>query len=179
MPAVATSDDAKEQIRSRADLVEIVREHVRLRQVGQQFTGLCPFHQENTPSFRVTPSSQTWHCFGCDRGGDVFKFVELIDHTDFRGALEVLAERTGVELSRQSGAERERSQLRKRIVEVNTFAAKFYQYVLHSTPTGEPGRQLLAQRGVSTETAERFGLGFAPAGGSSLAQFLRSRDKSI
>jgi DNA primase len=179
MPAVATSDDAKEQIRSRADLVEIVREHVRLRQVGQQFTGLCPFHQENTPSFRVTPASQTWHCFGCDRGGDVFKFVELIDHTDFRGALQLLAERTGVELAQQSGAERERSQLRKRIVEINQFAAKFYQYVLHSTPTGEVGRALLAKRGVSTETAERFGLGFAPAGGSSLAQFLRSREKSI
>jgi DNA primase len=179
MPAVATSDDAKEQIRSRADLVEIVREHVRLRQVGQQFTGLCPFHQENTPSFRVTPASQTWHCFGCDRGGDVFKFVELIDHTDFRGALQLLAERTGVELAQQSGAERERSQLRKRIIEINKFAAKFYQYVLHSTPTGEVGRALLAKRGVSTETAERFGLGFAPAGGSSLAQFLRSRDRSI
>src|SRR5579859_1827525 len=179
MPSVATSDDAKEQIRSRADLVEIVREHVRLRQVGQQFTGLCPFHQENTPSFRVTPASQTWHCFGCDRGGDVFKFVELIDHTDFRGALQLLAERTGVELAQQSGAERERSQLRKRIVEMNGFAAKFYQYVLHSTPTGEVGRALLAKRGVSTETAERFGLGFAPAGGTSLAQFLRSREKSI
>lgn len=179
MPAVATQDDAKEQIRARADLVEIVREHVRLRQVGQQFTGLCPFHQENTPSFRVTPSSQTWHCFGCDRGGDVFKFVELIDRTDFRGALQLLAERTGVELAQQSGAERERSQLRKRIVEINKFAAKFYQYVLHSTPTGEVGRALLAKRGVSTETAERFGLGFAPAGGTSLAQFLRSRDKSI
>jgi DNA primase len=179
MPAVATQDDAKEQIRSRADLVEIVREHVRLRQVGSQFTGLCPFHQENTPSFRVTPQTQTWHCFGCDRGGDVFKFVELIDRTDFRGALELLAERTGVELTRQSGAERERSQLRKRIIEINSFAAKFYQYVLHSTPTGEVGRALLARRGVSDEIAERFGLGFAPAGGSSLAQFLRSRDRSI
>jgi DNA primase len=176
---VATQDDAKEQIRSRADLVEIVREHVRLRQVGQQFTGLCPFHQENTPSFRVTPASQTWHCFGCDKGGDVFKFIELIDRTDFRGALELLAERTGVELSRQSGAEKERSQLRKRIIEMNGFAARFYQYVLHSTPTGEVGRALLAKRGVSTETAERFGLGFAPAGGTSLAQFLRSRDRSI
>ena len=179
MPAVATHDDAKEQIRARADLVEIVREHVRLRQVGNQFTGLCPFHQENTASFRVTPATQTWHCFGCDRGGDVFKFIELIDKTDFRGALELLAERTGVELSQKSGADRERSQLRKRIIEINTFAAKFYEYVLHSTPTGEVGRALLEKRGVSKETAERFGLGFAPAGGTSLAHFLRSRQRSI
>jgi DNA primase len=176
MPA---ADDAKEQVRARAELVEIVREHVRLRQVGNQFTGLCPFHQENTPSFRVTPQTQTWHCFGCGQGGDVFKFVELAEKTDFRGALEMLAERTGVELRQEAPQARERSRQRKRIIEMNGFAAKFYQYVLHSTPTGEPGRSLLAKRGVSEETAERFGLGFAPAGGTSLAQFLKSRDKSI
>jgi len=179
MSAVATHDDAKEQIRSRADLVEIVREHVRLRQMGNQFLGLCPFHQENTPSFRVTPQKQTWHCFGCGQGGDVFKFVELAEKTDFRGALEMLAERTGVELRSEAPQARERSQLRKRIIEINGFAAKYYQYVLNSTPTGEVGRALLAKRGVSPETAQKFGLGFAPAGGTSLAQFLRSRERSI
>ena len=179
MSALATQDDAKEQIRSRADLVEVVREHVRLRQMGNQFIGLCPFHQEKTPSFRVTPQKQTWHCFGCGQGGDVFKFVELAEKTDFRGALEMLAERTGVELRTEAPAARERSQLRKRIIEINSFAAKFYQYVLNSTPAGEVGRELLRKRGVSTETAEKFGLGFAPSGGSSLAQFLRSREKPI
>src|SRR3982075_2855737 len=178
MSAVATHDDAKEQIRSRADIVEIVREHVRLRQMGNQFLGLCPFHQENTPSFRVTPQKQTWHCFGCGQGGDVFKFVEMAEKTDFRGALELLAERTGVELRTEAPQARERSQLRKRIIEINGLAAKYYQYVLNSTPTGEVGRVLLEKRGVSGETAERFGLGFAPAGGTSLAQFLRSREKS-
>jgi DNA primase len=179
MSAVATHDDAKEQIRSRADLVEIVREHVRLRPMGNQFLGLCPFHQENTPSFRVTPQKQTWHCFGCGQGGDVFKFVEMAEKTDFRGALEMLAERTGVELRTEAPQARERSQLRKRIIEINGLAAKYYQYVLNSTPTGEIGRTLLERRGVSVETAEKFGLGFAPAGGTSLAQFIRSRDKSI
>src|SRR5438105_7439823 len=179
MPALAGADDSKEQVRSRADLVEVVREHVRLRQVGNQFLGLCPFHQENTPSFRVTPQTQTWHCFGCGKGGDVFSFVELAEKTDFRGALEMLAERTGVELRQEAPQAKERSQQRKRIIELNSFAAKFYEYVLHSTPTGEPGRELLARRGVSTETAQRFGLGFAPAGGTSLAQFLRSRKRSV
>jgi DNA primase len=178
MPALAGADDGKEQVRSRADLVEIVREHVRLRQVGNQFLGLCPFHQENTPSFRVTPQTQTWHCFGCGKGGDVFSFVELAEKTDFRGALEMLAERTGVELRTEAPQARERSQQRKRIIELNGFAAKFYEYVLHSTPAGEAGRELLARRGVSTETAQKFGLGFAPAGGTSLAQFLRSRQRS-
>ena len=163
MPALAGSDDGKEQVRSRADLVEIVREHVRLRQVGNQFLGLCPFHQENSPSFRVTPQTQTWHCFGCGKGGDVFSFVELAEKTDFRGALEMLAERTGVELRQEAPQAKERSQQRKKIIELNGFAAKFYEYVLHSTPAGEPGRELLARRGVSTETAQKFGLGFAPA----------------
>jgi DNA primase len=179
MSAVATQDDAKEQIRSRADLVEIVREHVRLRPMGNQFLGLCPFHQENTPSFRVTPQKQTWHCFGCGQGGDVFKFVELAEKTDFRGALEMLAERTGIELRSEAPQARERSQLRKRIIEINGFAARYYQYVLNSTPTGEVGRALLEKRGVSAETAEKFGLGFAPAGGTSLAQYLQSREKSM
>ncbi|GAC1656312.1 MAG: DNA primase [Candidatus Dormibacteraceae bacterium] len=179
MPAVATADDATEQIRARADLVELVREHVRLRPVGPQFTGLCPFHQEKTASFRVTPQTQTWHCFGCDRGGDVFEFVMLIEKTDFKGALQTLADRTGIELVQESSAAREKSQGRRRVIEMNAHAARFYEYVLHSTPTGEPGRELLEKRGVSKATAERFGLGFAPAGGSSLAQFLRSRDRSI
>src|SRR5437588_6407513 len=179
MPALAGADDGKEQIRSRADLVEIVREHVRLRQVGNQFLGLCPFHQENTPSFRVTPQTQTWHCFGCGKGGDVFSFVELAEKTDFRGALEMLAERTGVELRQEAPQAKERSQQRKKIIELNGFAAKCYEHVRHSTPAGEPGRSLLARRGVSTETAQKFGLGFAPAGGTSLAQFLQSRQRSV
>ena len=91
----------------------------------------------------------------------------------------MLAERTGVELRTEAPQARERSQLRKRIIEINGLAAKYYQYVLNSTPTGEIGRTLLERRGVSVETAEKFGLGFAPAGGTSLAQFIRSRDKSI
>ena len=172
-------DDAKEQIRTRADLVEIVREHVRLRQVGGQFTGLCPFHTEKTPSFRVTPQTQTWHCFGCDRGGDIFTFVELIEKIDFRGALEMLAERTGVELVKEAPGTRERSQLRKRILELNRLAAQYYEYVLHSTEVGRPGLEILAKRGVSPETARRFQLGFAPPGGQSLQQFLSSRKHSL
>jgi DNA primase len=179
MPSAATADDAKEQIRARADLVEIVREHVRLRQVGAQFTGLCPFHSEKTPSFRVTPQTQTWHCFGCDKGGDVFTFVELIEKIEFRGALEMLSERTGVELVKESAGSRERSAVRKRILELNRLAAQYYEYVLHKIEAGKPGLELLAKRGVSEATARRFQLGFAPSGGSSLLQFLKSRQKSL
>ena len=173
----AGDDDVPQQIKSRVDLVDLVREHVRLRQVGPQFTGLCPFHNEKTPSFRVTPQTQTWHCFGCDRGGDVFTFVELIEKTDFRGALQLLADRTGIELTKESPAQRERTQQKRRIIELNAFAARYYEYVLHSNEAGLAGRELLEKRGVSEETARRFGLGFAPAGGRSLAQFLKMREK--
>ena len=176
---VAGDDDVPQQIKTRVDLVDLVREHVRLRQVGPQFTGLCPFHNEKTPSFRVTPQSQTWHCFGCDRGGDAFTFVELIEKTDFRGALQLLADRAGIELTKESPAQRERTQQKRRILELNAFAARYYEYVLHSTEAGLAGRELLAQRGVSEETARRFGLGFAPAGGRSLAQFLKTREKPV
>lgn len=175
----AGDDDVPQQIKSRVDLVDLVREHVRLRQVGPQFTGLCPFHNEKTPSFRVTPQSQTWHCFGCDRGGDVFDFVELIEKTDFRGALQLLADRTGIELTRETPAQRERSQQKKKILDLNAFAARYYEYVLHSTEAGLAGRELLERRGVSEETARRFGLGFAPAGGRSLAQFLKVRERPV
>lgn len=176
MPAGA--EDAKEEIRARAKLEEIVREHVRLRVQGRQLLGLCPFHSEKTPSFRVTPETQTWHCFGCDKGGDVFTFVELIEKTDFRGALEMLAERTGVELVKLSPADRERQERRKRILEINRLAQQYYEFLLWNHDAGAGGRELLERRGVSQEVAKRFGLGFAPTGERSLAEFLRKREKS-
>ena len=178
MPSVA-DEDVPQQIKNRVDLVDLVREHVRLRQVGGQFTGLCPFHNEKTPSFRVTPQQQTWHCFGCDRGGDAFTFVELIEKTDFKGALQLLADRAGIELTKESPAARERTQQKRKIIELNAFAARYYDYVLHSTEAGLAGRELLTKRGVSEETARRFGLGFAPAGGRSLSQFLKTREKPV
>ena len=156
------AEDAKEEIRARAKLEDVVREHVRLRSVGQQLVGLCPFHSEKTPSFRVTPQTQTWHCFGCDKGGDVFTFVELIEKTDFRGALEILAERTGVELVKQSAADRERQERKKRVLEINRLAQQYYEFLLWKHDAGAPGRELLERRGVGEEVAKRFGLGFAP-----------------
>ena len=174
-----TSEDAVTQVKSRLDLVEVVSEHVRLRRQGREWVGLCPFHQEDSPSFTVNPQTQVWYCFGCQKGGDLIKFVELVEHADFPAALQILADRAGVEIARdRPGLDRRRLDLKKRIVEVNELAARYYEYVLHATPAGAPGRELLLRRGVGEETARRFQLGYAP-GGASLSSYLLKRDVPI
>ena len=178
MPQPLASDDAVQQIKARLDLVEVVQQHVRLRKQGREFGGLCPFHQEKTPSFSVNQQLQSWYCHGCQRGGDLFTFVELIEKTDFKGALGVLADLAGVELKQEDPGVRERTALKRRVIEMNRLAIQYYEFVLHSIPAGAPGRELLAQRGVSEETARRFGLGYAP-GADNFAQFLRKRGRPM
>src|SRR2546421_11691487 len=172
------SDDAVNQVKSRLNLVDVVSQQVRLTKRGREFVGLCPFHQEKTPSFTLNEQMQSWYCFGCQKGGDLFTFVELADKTDFRGALESLADRAGVELQRDSGAGRERAQLRRRIIEMNRLAGQYYEHVLWATDAGKPGRLLLETRGVSEATARRFQLGYAP-GGENFANFLRKRNRAL
>src|SRR5437879_7067675 len=172
------SDDTVDQIKSRLDLVEVVQQYVPLRKRGRELWGLCPFHPEKTPSFKVDPQRQSWHCFGCDKGGDLFSFVEQVEKVDFRRALELLADRAGVELQDRSPADRQRSELRRNILELNRFAAQYYEYVLHHTSAGEPGRELLARRQVDAETARHFSLGYAP-GGANLVAFLVKRSRSL
>ena len=173
-----TSDDAFAEIKAKVDLVKVVQEHLRLTKRNKELWGLCPFHQEDSPSFKVNPQMQNWHCFGCDRGGDVFTFVELIEKTDKRGALQMLAERAGVELKKLSPEQKERSDSRKRLLAMLKLAAQYYEYVLWSTPAGEPGRRLLTDRDVSEETARRFQLGYAPAG-RGFADYLRAKKRSL
>ena len=172
------SEDARDQVRSRLNLVEVVQQHVRLRKQGRELWGLCPFHQEHTPSFHVNEQKQSWYCFSCQKGGDLFTFVELIEKTDFPGALRILAEQAGVELPERGGAAQERAQLRRRLVELNRLAVQYYEYVMRSMPAGQPGRDLLERRQVGEDTARRFGLGYAP-GGASFTTFLRKRGHSI
>jgi DNA primase len=177
MPTSA-SDDAFAEVKAKVDLVKIVQEHLRLTRRNKDFVGLCPFHEEDTPSFTVHPQTQTWYCFGCQRHGDVFTFVELIEKTDKRGALQTLAERAGVELKKLSPEQKERSDSRKRLLTMLKLSAQFYEYVLWSSPAGEPGRRLLESRMVSEETARRFQLGYAPAG-RGFAEYLRAKKKSL
>jgi len=173
-----SSDDAFAEVKAKVDLVKVVSEHVRLTKRNKDFWGLCPFHQEDSPSFKVNPQMQSWYCFGCERSGDVFTFVELIEKTDKRGALTLLAERAGVELKKLSPDQKERSDSRRRLLAMLKLAAQYYEYVLWSNPAGEPGRRLLEARMVSEETARRFQLGYAPAG-RGFAEYLRAKKKSL
>src|SRR5579884_4011238 len=125
---------AIDQVRERIDIVDLIGEQVQLRKTGRTFKGLCPFHQEKTPSFVVYPENQTFHCFGCGRGGDVFSFVMQQEHVDFRQALEELAKRAGVELAPLTPGER-RPPVEQfaRLYELNGQASRFFTHVLWST----------------------------------------------
>ena len=172
------SDDAFAEVKAKVDLVKIVQEYVRLTKKNKDFWGLCPFHQEDSPSFHVNPQRQSWYCFGCERKGDVFTFVELIEKTDKRGALQLLAERAGVELKKLSPEQKERADSRRRLLAMLKLAAQYYEYVLWSTPAGERGRRLLAEREVDEATARRFQLGYSPAG-LGFAEYLRAKKRSL
>jgi DNA primase len=172
------SDDAFAEVKAKVDLVKVVQEHLRLTKRNNELWGLCPFHQEDSPSFKVNPQRQNWYCFGCERKGDVFTFVELIEKTDKRGALQLLAERAGVELKKLSPDQKERSDSRRRLLAMLKLAAQYYEYVLWSSPAGEKGRRLLESRKVDEETARRFQLGYAPAG-RGFAEYLRAKKKSL
>jgi DNA primase len=159
------STDAVAEIKARLDILDVVGAHVSLHRSGTQHTGLCPFHAEKTPSFSVSQAKQAWYCHGCHDGGDIFTFVEKIEGVDFQRALEILAERAGVELERSPHAAA-RGAGKRRSLELNDRAARYYEYVLWKLPGGAPGRRLLAERGVDEALARRFRVGFAPAGGA-------------
>jgi DNA primase len=175
-----SSERAPEEIKSRLDIVDVIGGHVRLTRAGREWKGLCPFHTEHTASFYVNPEKQLWNCHGCHEGGDIFHFVELIDHTDFRGALEELAKRAGVDLSQdrpQSPAEIRRRKQRDALLQLNQLATDFYHHVLLKSPAGEQGRNFLDARTVTESDRERFKLGYAPLGTTqdNLVRFLRQR----
>jgi DNA primase len=166
------SADAVAEIKARLDILDVIGGHVSLHRSGTQHVGLCPFHAEKTPSFSVSQPRQVFHCHGCNEGGDIFSFVQRIEGVDFPRALEILAERAGVELEKSPRAAA-RGAGRRRSLELSDRAAKFYEYVLWSLPAGAPGRRLLAERGVDEALARRFRVGFAPAGGAAGTALVR------
>lgn len=158
-----------DEIRQRLDLVDVVSESVALKKAGRSFKGLCPFHQEKTPSFIVFPETQTWHCFGaCGEGGDLFNFVMKREGVDFSEALRILAQRAGISLHAQDPAAIEEAQTRDRLHVVLEQAAAFYVEQL-ATPAGEVARDYLAKRGVGDEIAAEFRLGYSPSAWRSLS----------
>src|SRR5947208_14385483 len=172
MPTV--KQDAVQEIKDRLDLVDLISEHLRLQKAGRDLKGLCPFHQEKTPSLYVSPEKQLWHCYGCQKGGDHFTFIQDIEHVDFRGALRMLAEKTGVILEESPGAGRLR-ELKRSIQRLNGLAAQYFHHILMENPAGQRALIQLESRGVTRASMTEFQLGFAPAGQrkDNLIRFLR------
>jgi DNA primase len=163
-------------VRDRARIEEVVGSYVTLRSTGGTMKGLCPFHDEKTPSFQVTPSRGYWYCFGaCGEGGDVIDFLQKIDNLSFHEAVERLADRVGIQLRyADDGGVRAEPGLRMRLVEALKQAAEFYAEQL-AGPEAQPARQFLAERGFDRTAAERFGVGYAPRDGRALLRHLRGR----
>ncbi|WP_432482248.1 DNA primase [Kineococcus esterisolvens] len=183
MAGLIDPDDLR-AVKERVRIDEVVAEQVTLRPGGVgSFKGLCPFHEERTPSFTVRPAVGRWHCFGCGEGGDVIEFVRRIDGTTFTEAVERLAERVGVQLRyvddsgrpgrRPAGAGG--AGQRQRLLEAHKLAEAFYAEQLEQPGPAETARRFLAERGFSREAAARFGVGFAPPGGEALLRRLRAK----
>ena len=164
-------------VRERSDIAEVIGEHVQLRNAGGgNLKGICPFHDEKSPSLSVSPARGLFHCFGCSAGGDVIRFVERIEHLSFGEAVENLASRAGIQLRYADGgptSNRPAGQ-RARLVEAHTIAAAFYREQLAS-PEAQPARDFLTGRGFDAAASNQFGCGYAPAGWDSLTKHLLSR----
>jgi len=165
-------DEIIEEVRLSNDLVEVVSEYVRLEKRGGGYFGLCPFHNEKTPSFHVEPVRQFYYCFGCNNGGNVFHFIMNIENLSFPDALRLLADRAGIVLPEPDNQEeQQRIRLRKRIIEINRAAARFYFSCLASEK-GREALKYLHSRGLSNRIIRQFGLGYAPDEWSSLSDHL-------
>lgn len=169
-------EELVEEVRMKNDIVEVVSGYVRMQRKGGRHWGLCPFHNERTPSFSVLEDKQIYHCFGCGAGGNVFTFIMNYENYSFPEAIKMLAERAGVNLPEMEyDAEmRQRENKRARLLEVNKEAAKFFYYQLRS-PQGDVGYQYFLGRGLSDETMKKFGLGYAVKHSAYLVQYLKQK----
>jgi DNA primase len=148
-------------VRSSTDIVGVISQYVPLKATGASFKGLCPFHSEKTPSFHVNPERQIFHCFGCGQGGDAFKFLMLYDKLSFVEAIEQLASRAGLKVPRASGSARREDEERTLLMKLHDEASAYYRGQLREK-SGAPAREYLKKRGLTDETVETYGLGYAP-----------------
>ena len=161
-----------DEVRQRVNIADVVGDYVTLKSAGVgSMKGLCPFHDERSPSFHVRPQAGFYHCFGCGEGGDVYSFLQKIDHLSFQESVERLAERVGYQLTYEEGGGAAPAGNRARLYAVNQAAEKFFRAQL-GTPEAEPGRTFLGERGFDALAAERFGVGYAPASYEALSKHL-------
>jgi DNA primase len=160
------TDESKERLREAVDMIAVVETRTELRRAGaNSYVGLCPFHDERTPSFSVNPVDKVYYCFGCQAKGDVFRFIEDTEGVDFKGALELLADRFGVELEVEAEDPRdaERRQRRERLLELVERTTAYYERYLWESKEAEPARRYLAERGLGEEILRQFRVGYAPS----------------
>ena len=181
---MAEAGSFADRVKQQADIVRVVSDYVRLKKSGQNFTGLCPFHSEKTPSFAVHPVKQIYHCFGCGVGGDVFSFIMAMEKCDFPEAVRTVAEKCGIPVPKpraRTPEERKSTEQRSALVEMHRDAAAWFARQLEATPEGQVAKAYLEDRGLDAETITQFGLGYAPADGSALYRQLKRKfpDKLI
>ena len=169
-------DELIEEVRMKNDIVDVISGYVRIQKKGSSYFGLCPFHNEKSPSFSVSPSKQMFYCFGCGAGGNVFTFVMQYENYSFQEAVKLIADRAGVNLPEMEYGEevKKRESQRARLLEVNKEAAKYFYYQLRSE-RGQAGYQYLRRRELSDETIKKFGLGFANVTSDDLVKYLKSK----
>ena len=175
---MAEAGSFADRVKQQADIVRVIGEYVRLKKSGQNFSGLCPFHQEKTPSFSVSPVKQMYYCFGCGKGGDVFQFVMELEKSPFPEAVRTVAEKCGIAIPKpreRSPEERRENQQRTALVDMHREAAAFFAKHLLQSPEGKAALGYLEDRGLDHEAITRFGLGFAPSGGDALCRALKSK----
>ena len=170
------SDELIEEVRSRNDVVDVISGYVRLQKKGSTYFGLCPFHNEKTPSFSVSPGKQMYYCFGCGAGGNVFTFMMQYENFTFQEAMQSLADRAGIELPKQemSAAQREAADRRSKLLEINKVAAKYF-YMLLRSPQGVHALRYFEERQLSKETMQHFGLGYSNKFSDDLYQYLKKQ----
>jgi DNA primase len=175
---MAEAGSFAEKVKQQADIVRVIGEYVRLKKTGQNFSGLCPFHNEKTPSFSVHPVRQIYHCFGCGAGGDVFKFVMEMDKSPFPEAVRTVAEKCGIPVPRpreRSPEERQENQQRAALVEMHRIANEYFQRQLRDTQEGKVAAGYLEDRGLDRDSVARFGIGWAPSSGDALLRLLKQK----
>jgi len=167
-----------DRVKQQADIVRVIGDYVRLKKSGQNFTGLCPFHGEKTPSFAVHPVKQIFHCFGCGKGGDVFTFVMEMEKCQFPEALRIVAEKCGIAMphpKERTPEERKENQQRAALIELHKEAQSFFVRQLETTAEGKAARAYLEDRGLDAQTTAQFGIGYAPSGGDILLRLLKQK----
>src|SRR5260221_13441554 len=175
---MAEAGSFADRVKNQAGIVRGISEYERLKKSGQNFTGLCPFHGEKTPSFAVHPVKQIFHCFGCGKGGDVFSFVMEMEKCPFPEAVKVVAEKCGIPVpspKERTPEERKENQQRAALIEIHRETQSFFTRQLESTAEGRAARAYLEDRGLNPETITKFGIGYAPSGGDVLLRQLKSK----